>query len=49
MTCLEPYNADCRVRGNGPEGRPAIQDVVPTMVAMMGLPVPPEMTGKVLF
>jgi predicted AlkP superfamily phosphohydrolase/phosphomutase len=35
--------------GSGPEGKPAIQDVVPTMLAMMGLPVPPEMTGKVLF
>ena len=35
--------------GSGPEGLPAIQDVVPTMLAMMGLPVPDEMTGKVLF
>jgi predicted AlkP superfamily phosphohydrolase/phosphomutase len=35
--------------GSGPEGVPAIQDVAPTLLAMMGLPVPPEMTGKVLF
>ncbi len=35
--------------GSGPEGLPAIQDVAPTLLAMMGLPVPPEMTGKVLF
>jgi bisphosphoglycerate-independent phosphoglycerate mutase (AlkP superfamily) len=35
--------------GSGPEGLPAIQDVAPTMLAMMGLPVPEEMTGKVLF
>ena len=35
--------------GSGPEGAPAIQDVAPTMLAMMGLPVPSEMTGKVLF
>ena len=35
--------------GSGPEGAPAIQDVAPTMLAMLGLPVPPEMTGKVLF
>ncbi|NOQ53848.1 MAG: hypothetical protein GQ558_04490 [Thermoplasmata archaeon] len=35
--------------GSGPEGAPAIQDVVPTMLAMMGLRVPEEMTGKVLF
>jgi len=34
---------------SGPEGAPAIQDVVPTMLAMMGLSVPDEMTGKVLF
>jgi predicted AlkP superfamily phosphohydrolase/phosphomutase len=35
--------------GSGPEGAPAIQDVAPTMLAMMGLPVPEEMTGRVLF
>jgi predicted AlkP superfamily phosphohydrolase/phosphomutase len=35
--------------GSGPEGAPAIQDVAPTMLAMMGLKVPPEMTGKCLF
>ncbi len=35
--------------GSGPEGAPAIQDVAPTIMAMLGLPVPGEMTGKVLF
>ena len=35
-------------QGSGPEGAPAIQDVVPTMLAMMGLQVPGEMTGRVL-
>ncbi len=35
--------------GSGPEGKPAIQDVAPTMLAMLGLKVPDEMTGKVLF
>jgi predicted AlkP superfamily phosphohydrolase/phosphomutase len=35
-------------QGSGPEGAPAIQDVVPTMLALMGLQVPGEMTGKSL-
>jgi 2,3-bisphosphoglycerate-independent phosphoglycerate mutase len=29
-------------------GRGALQDVAPTLLAMMGLPQPPEMTGKSL-
>ena len=35
--------------GSGPDGMPAIQDVAPTMLAMMGVRVPPDMTGRVLF
>ena len=30
------------------EGTGALQDVAPTLLAMMGLPQPPEMTGKPL-
>jgi 2,3-bisphosphoglycerate-independent phosphoglycerate mutase len=29
-------------------GRGALQDVAPTLLAMMGLPQPPQMTGKSL-
>jgi 2,3-bisphosphoglycerate-independent phosphoglycerate mutase len=31
-----------------PEGEGALQDVAPTLLAMMGLPQPPEMTGRSL-
>ncbi|MBI5007048.1 MAG: 2,3-bisphosphoglycerate-independent phosphoglycerate mutase [Nitrosomonadales bacterium] len=31
-----------------PAGKGALQDVAPTLLAMMGLPQPPEMTGKSL-
>ncbi len=32
-----------------PRGQGALQDIAPTLLAIMGLPQPPEMTGRVLF
>jgi 2,3-bisphosphoglycerate-independent phosphoglycerate mutase len=32
-----------------PHGPGALQDVAPTLLAMMGLPQPAEMTGHALF
>jgi predicted AlkP superfamily phosphohydrolase/phosphomutase len=35
-------------KGSGPGGHPQIQDVAPTMLTMMGLHVPEDMTGREL-
>jgi 2,3-bisphosphoglycerate-independent phosphoglycerate mutase len=32
-----------------PRGQGALQDIAPTLLAIMGLPQPPEMTGRALF
>ena len=36
-------------RAATPRGPGALQDIAPTLLAIMGLPQPPEMTGRVLF
>ncbi|MBU0622840.1 MAG: 2,3-bisphosphoglycerate-independent phosphoglycerate mutase [Gammaproteobacteria bacterium] len=45
---LVPFLYIGRKAAIAPEGEGALRDVAPTLLAMMGLPQPPEMTGKSL-
>jgi 2,3-bisphosphoglycerate-independent phosphoglycerate mutase len=45
---LVPFLYIGRKAGMDAAGAGALQDVAPTLLAMMGLPQPPEMTGKSL-
>ena len=45
---LVPFLYIGRKASIAPEGEGALRDVAPTLLAMMGLPQPPEMTGKSL-
>lgn len=45
---LVPFLYIGRKAAMAPEGEGALRDVAPTLLAMMGLPQPPEMTGRSL-